>query len=185
MGPTSKASERQREAAVKAWETIRRKQGEKTRGESSERSDLAEAKETIRKIRETIGAKEARVSRKDAYPTIWKQIVANIHERARNADGLEQCECSGECMKHRGRCEEINRTWAKHRRRKGKVKIRLTTAHLCHTPKCEDESHLRAMCEPCHLIYDLRCRQRGLRGGDAIMWAAQQRSDEREGPNDR
>ena len=63
----------------------------------------------------------------------------------------------GECLKHHGRCEEINGTWAMHRRRKGKVKIRFTVAHLCHKPECDDRSHLRAMCEPCHLIYDLRC----------------------------
>jgi hypothetical protein len=29
------------------------------------------------------------------------------------------------------------------------------------------------MCEPCHLIYDLRCRQRGLSGEDALSWALQ------------
>jgi hypothetical protein len=31
------------------------------------------------------------------------------------------------------------------------------------------------MCEPCHLIYDLRCRQQGLRGARALAWAMQQR----------
>ena len=42
------------------------------------------------------------------------------------------------------------------------------------TPRCDDGSHLRAMCEPCHLIYDLRCRQRALCGEDAVKWALQQ-----------
>jgi hypothetical protein len=107
------------------------------------------------------------------YPKNWKTVVAKTRERARNAQGREQCECRGECLKHRGRCEEINHTWPKHRRSKGKVKVRLTTAHLCHSKKCTRQLHLRAMCEPCHLIYDLRCRQRRLRGGHAVRWATQ------------
>jgi len=107
------------------------------------------------------------------YPRNWTKIVAETRERARNAHGREQCECSGECLKHSGRCEEINHTWPKYRRKKGKVKIRLTIAHLCHSKKCARRSHLRAMCEPCHLIYDLRSRQRRLRGGRALRWATQ------------
>lgn len=83
------------------------------------------------------------------YPTNWKEIGIEIRNRARNADGQEQRECRGECLKHHGRFEEINHTWAKHRRRKGKIKIRFTIAHLCHTPKCDDkialEGHVRAL----------------------------------------
>jgi hypothetical protein len=33
---------------------------------------------------------------------------------------------------------------------------------------------LRAMCQPCQLIYHLRCRQQRLRGGHAVRWATQQ-----------
>src|SRR5437773_816654 len=139
MSPTPEASERQRKAAFKAWETIRRKAAGK---------EIQNKRSTSR----------SRLKASD-YPTNWKKIGAEIRNRARNAQGQEQCECLGECLKHRGRCEEINHTWAGHRRRKGKVKIRFTIAHLCHTPKCDDKSHLKAMCEPCHLIYDLRCRQ--------------------------
>ncbi len=104
------------------------------------------------------------------YPQNWPQIRAEILNRSTNALGQEQCECRGECEKHRGRCEEINHTWPQHRRRKRKVKIRFTVAHLCHNTRCDDKSHLRAMCEPCHLIYDLRCRQRSVREGDAVKW---------------
>jgi hypothetical protein len=168
MSPTPEASERARKAAFKAWETIRRKQAAKTKSEPLEVTELVEAEKTSPKTR------IKKVTHLRIYPKDWKQIGIEIRERARNADGLEQCECRGECLKHRGRCEEINRTWAMHRRRKGKVKIRFTIAHLCHTPECDDKSHLRAMCEPCHLIYDLRCRQRGLCGPDAITWAMQQ-----------
>jgi len=176
MSPTPEASERQRKAAYKVWETIRRKAAEKVKvkGESSEIAEVAKAKEIVSKIRKTVAAKKVTISRERTYPENWKQIRVEIRERARNTHGREQCECRGECLKHHGRCEEINHTWPKHRRRKGKVKIRLTTAHLCHTPKCEDKSHLRAMCEPCHLIYDLRCRQQSLRGDQAIEWAMRQ-----------
>lgn len=174
MSPTPEASERQRKAALKAWETIRRKLAAKTKSESSEVADVMEARETALESSETAKVKEATISQARVYPKNWKQIVAETRERARNAEGFEQCECHGQCLKHHGRCDEINHTWPMLRRGKGKVKIRFTTAHLCHTPECDNKSHLRAMCEPCHLIYDLRCRQRGLRGSDAVAWAMQQ-----------
>jgi len=140
MNPTKEASERQRKAAFKAWETIHRKKAIVNAETTSSETNLRKKWKA------------------NDYPTDWKKIGAEIRNRARNADGREQCECCGECLKHQGRCEEINNTWAKHRRRKGKVRIRFTIAHLCHTPKCDDKSHLKAMCEPCRLIYDLRCR---------------------------
>jgi len=176
MSPTPEASERQRKAAYKAWETIRRKAAEKVKakGGSSEIAEVAKGKEIVFEIRKTVAAKKTTISRERAYPESWKQIRAEIRERARNAHGREQCECRGECLKHHGRCEEINHTWPKHRRLRGKVKIRFTIAHLYHTPKCDDKSHLKAMCEPCHLIYDLRCRQQSLRGDQAVEWAMRQ-----------
>lgn len=153
MSPTKEASERQRKAAFKAWETMRRKSG----GVS-------------------VGKSRKRLNRSD-YPQGWEIIKIEIRKRASVSRGRVRCECRGECLKHRGRCEEIGRTWARARRSRGKVKIRITTAHLCHTPRCGMRSHLRAMCEPCHQIYDLRCRQRGLRGIRAVRWAAQQRQN--------
>src|SRR5258708_23204131 len=170
MSPTREASERQGRAAYKAWETIRRKAAEKVKVKGGS-SEIAEVKEIVSENRKTVAAKKVTISKERAYPKNWEQIGAEIRERARNAHGREQCECRGECLKHHGRCEEINHTWPKHRRRKGKVKIRFTIAHLCHTPKCDDKSHLKAMCEPCHLIYDLRCRQQSLRGDQAVEWA--------------
>lgn len=158
MSPTPEASERQRKAAFKAWETIRRKASG-----SEEPENHAKKEWNKSKAKKTSG-----------YTKNWKQIVVEIRNRARNKHGQEQCECHGECLKHRGRCEEINHTWPRYRRREGKVKIRFTIAHLCHTPKCDNKSHLRAMCEPCHLIYDLRCRQQSLSGDKAIEWAMQQ-----------
>jgi hypothetical protein len=185
MSPTPEASERQRKAAFKAWETIRRKRAAKSKNESSEIAGVAEYKKTAPTTRKTPIMKKAIIGHERIYPKNWKQIVAEIRKRARNADGLEQCECHGQCLKHYGRCEEINGTWPKHRRSKGKVKIRFTTAHLCHSPECDDKSHLRAMCEPCHLIYDLRCRQRGLRDSDAVAWAMQQGHEKKKSNEDK
>ena len=104
------------------------------------------------------------------YPETWKQIRASILDRSTNTDGHEQCECRGECGKHDGRCEEINHSWPEYRRRKRKAKVRLTIAHLCHNTRCDDKAHLRAMCEPCHLIYDMRCRQNRLRESETVKW---------------
>lgn len=163
MSPTAEASERQRKAAYKAWETIRGK-----------RADAAKAEPKVTARATVPGGPARKKWITGHYPADWRAIGVEIRDRSKNSDGEEQCECRGECLKHDGRCEEINRTWARHRRRRGKVKIRLTVAHLCHTTNCDDRSHLRAMCEPCHLIYDLRCRQRHLVGEYAIKWASEQ-----------
>jgi len=172
MSPTPEASERQRKAAYKAWETIRSKKGA---GVKPEAKSHDKAENLVQTLPET--GRATRSTKKwnaGDYPANWSEIVTEIRSRSRKADGNEQCECHGECLKHRGRCEEINGTWAQHRRGKGKVRIRFTVAHLCHTPKCDNRSHLKAMCEPCHLIYDLRCRQRQLCGEGAVKWAIQQ-----------
>lgn len=154
MSPTPEASRRQRKAALKAWKTIRRQRGENPKAE-----------------RRTDTRKRWKAS---DYPEDWKQIRADIWKRATTTRRRVRCECRGECLKHKGRCEEIRMTWPRARRRRGKVKIRVTIAHLCHETKCDDPEHLRAMCEPCHQIYDLRCRQQGLRGIHAVTWAMQQ-----------
>lgn len=171
MSPTPEVSERQRNAAYKAWETIRRKKAEQAKdaGQVKTRPPATSPSISIRiRLRKKWNAAD--------YPANWKKIGEEIRNRSRNANSQEQCECLGECGRHNTRCEEINGTWAMHRRSKGKVTIRLTIAHLCHTKKCDDRLHLRAMCEPCHLIFDLRCRQRGLCGEDAVRWALQQGS---------
>jgi hypothetical protein len=83
VSPTSEASERQRKAAFKAWETIRRKQAAKTKSESSEISGGAEAKKTAPEIRKAPRMKEVIISQIRIYPKDWKQIGAEIRERAR------------------------------------------------------------------------------------------------------
>lgn len=85
------------------------------------------------------------------YPKDWKQISLRIRERSGG-----QCECEGECGLHRTtrgprRCCEMNGQPAKW----AKGKIVLTVAHLNHIESdCRDEN-LKAMCQRCHLRYDV------------------------------
>lgn len=86
------------------------------------------------------------------YPKDWKQISLKIRERSGG-----QCECEGECGLHRTtpgprRCVERNGEPAKW----AKGKIVLTVAHLNHIEAdCRDEN-LKAMCQRCHLRYDMQ-----------------------------
>jgi hypothetical protein len=89
------------------------------------------------------------------YPADWKDISLRI--RARSGG---RCECHGECGLHRTtgprRCEERNAQPAKW----AKGTVVLTVAHLNHDPSdCRDEN-LRAMCNRCHLRYDVPHHQR-------------------------
>jgi hypothetical protein len=116
------------------------------------------------------------VFKPEDYPINWLKIIRPyILHRSVNHNGEEQCECQGECGKHKGhRCEEINGKPG--RAQMTYKRVILTTAHLCHEPMCDDYSHLRAMCQACHQIYDLRCRQLGkLRGYAALEYAEQER----------
>lgn len=97
------------------------------------------------------------------YPPDWKAIARAIRDRSGG-----RCECHGECGLHRThpgprRCEERNGAlaqWANGR-------IVLTVAHLngpdgpCRcSPLCADPDHLKAMCQRCHLRYDLPLHMR-------------------------
>jgi len=90
------------------------------------------------------------------YPAHWKSLSRRIrYERAKG-----QCECTGECGLHRThpgprRCVERDQEpaqWAK-------GKVVLTVAHLCQDSTCDDDTHLRAMCQRCHLRYDVKQHQ--------------------------
>jgi hypothetical protein len=86
------------------------------------------------------------------YPQGWEVFSQSIRqERAQS-----RCECQGECGLHRThpgprRCEEVNyqpAKWAHGR-------IILTVAHLCTCePLCAEASHVKAMCQRCHLRID-------------------------------
>lgn len=92
---------------------------------------------------------------KALYPKNWREISLRIRARSEG-----QCECGGECGLHPDhRCVERNgeaALWAK-------GKVMLTVAHLNHTPEdCRDEN-LKAMCQRCHLRYDMELHQRNSR----------------------
>lgn len=85
------------------------------------------------------------------YPKDWKVISRAIRERSGG-----RCECEGECGLHRTtpgprRCVERNGEPAKW----AKGKIVLTVAHLNHTPMDCRPENLKAMCQRCHLRYDI------------------------------
>ncbi len=103
------------------------------------------------------------------YPSHWKALSHRI--RVERAQG--RCECEGECGLHRThpgprRCEELDRHPAKW----AKGLVVLTVAHLCHDSTCDDEAHLKAMCNRCHLRLDVKQHQRNAyqtrRAGKAI-----------------
>lgn len=89
-----------------------------------------------------------RASQRSRYPINWRAISARI--RFERAQG--QCECAGECGLHIGRrCVEVHgqkAVWAR-------GKVVLTVAHLDHMPENVDDSNLKAMCQRCHLVYDI------------------------------
>lgn len=110
------------------------------------------------------------------YPPDWKAISIEVRQRAG-----DQCECEGECGTHAGeRCAAVNYALGHRRVATGQWKpfaagrdeeewskpslVVLTVAHLWQGPcadhhaagvKCGDPSHLKAMCQACHLRYDL------------------------------
>ena len=93
------------------------------------------------------------MKQKRVYPATWKSLSHWI--RVERAKG--RCECEGECGLHRThpgprRCEEQNGQPAKW----AKGQVVLTTAHLCQDSTCEKKHHLKAMCNRCHLRYDVK-----------------------------
>jgi len=90
------------------------------------------------------------------YPGNWKRIRAEVLARAEN-----RCECFGECGLHRTtpgprRCVEIHLAPAKW----AKGQVVLTIAHLNHNPKDSRRRNLKAMCQRCHLRYDVKHHQK-------------------------
>lgn len=95
---------------------------------------------------------------KPPYPPAWAAFSRYIRfEVARG-----QCQCAGECGLHRThpgprRCVERDRTPA----RWARGIIVLTVAHLCDCdPLCAEPTHVKAMCQRCHLRTDVALHQR-------------------------
>ena len=90
-----------------------------------------------------------RPENRNRYPADWREIS----QRIRFVRAQRRCECEGECGRgtHTGRCPNIHGQPAYGTG----SKVVLTVAHLNHTPEdCRDEN-LRAMCNGCHLHYDI------------------------------
>jgi len=85
---------------------------------------------------------------RNRYPVNWKGISSRIRfDRAGS-----QCECEGECgLHHDRRCEERHGQPAK----RANGKSVLTVAHLDHVPENCSDDNLRALCQRCHLRYDV------------------------------
>ena len=86
------------------------------------------------------------------YPPDWPAISRRVKERA----GW-RCECAGECGRgtHTGRCPNthLGRAYGTG------AQVILTTAHLNHQPEDVRQENLRAMCQGCHLHYDIEHHQ--------------------------
>jgi hypothetical protein len=112
------------------------------------------------------------VNYKRDYPPNWRAFSRSIiFDRAK-----ERCECTGECgrahgtLKKPGRCSKVHRAQilseARIRRPRQERKlfmVILTCAHLwqgaCQCAfKCAEPSHVKALCQACHLAYDLEER---------------------------
>jgi|SRR5882672_7609000 len=97
---------------------------------------------------------------KPQYPPQWKALSRAI--RFERAQG--QCECTGECGLHRThpgprRCVERD----KHPAQWARGIVVLTVAHLCACePLCAEASHVKAMCNRCHLRVDIPLHMRHL-----------------------
>lgn len=104
------------------------------------------------------------------YPPDWPRIARAV--KAGRAGW--RCECTGQCGEHPGqRCPRRQGDPAAGRRRC--YRITLTVAHLDHTPEHNDPGNLLAMCQGCHLRYDVahHCRTRVRRELDRLEAAGQ------------
>jgi len=96
MSPTPEVSGRQRKAAFKAWETIRRKAAEKATAKSPEIAEVAEAKDAASEILKTAQAKEATISQeRDLQAALRANIEQLENGLAINDGGKEKVGTSG------------------------------------------------------------------------------------------
>jgi RecB family endonuclease NucS len=95
MSPTPEASERQRKAAYKAWETIRRKAAERARPQG-DAAEIAEAKATAAELEEAAVAKEAKFSLERDLQAALRANIAQLEAgMGINDGGTEKIGASG------------------------------------------------------------------------------------------
>lgn len=98
---------------------------------------------------------------KKLYPKNWKEIRQNILQRANNK--CEFCGISNYAVGYRdynGKFVQIDE-YAENVSPdvlygEKIIKIVLTIAHLDHNPQNNNPENLRALCQKCHLNYDLK-----------------------------
>lgn len=81
------------------------------------------------------------------YPRDWKRIADKIRQRAGN-----RCEGSPaypDCRAHNGAPHPVTGS-----------RVVLTVAHLDHVPEHCEPGNLKAMCQRCHLTYDVEHHRR-------------------------
>ncbi|MGL4638860.1 MAG: hypothetical protein ACRCVX_03880, partial [Shewanella sp.] len=83
-----------------------------------------------------------RPENKARYPKNWKQIADAI--RVRSGQRCEGSPAYPDCRAVNGEPHPVTDS-----------KVVLTVAHLDHTPENCDDENLKAMCQRCHLTYDL------------------------------
>ena len=94
------------------------------------------------------------------YHPDWRSISRQIREQAGN-----RCEFCGApngvaVYRYGGTNEWVRLQDATTFPQPMPVHIVLTVAHLCHDTTCYDPTHLRALCQKCHLAYDAEHHQR-------------------------
>ncbi|SFR79634.1 hypothetical protein [Sphingomonas jatrophae] len=110
---------------------------------------------------------------RERYPADWPEISRSIRED--RAQG--RCECTGQCgAHHRGYGAPAARCAAHHGQPHPVTTspVVLTVAHLDRAPGNEDPANLLAMCQDCHLAYDLEDHV-----AQAMWTASQRRVEER------
>ena len=97
------------------------------------------------------------------YHPDWKQISRQIRDQA--GDRCEWCGVANKAYGARDRFGEWHDEVAIHNLNSSDgmylfdefpnmIRIVLTVAHLCNEKACIDPTHLRALCQRCHLNYD-------------------------------
>lgn len=90
---------------------------------------------------------------RDRYPDNWPEISRHIRED--RADG--RCECTGQCGADHTHHAGKRRCMAEHGKHHPLTgsKVVITVGHLDRTPENSGDENLLAMCQDCHLAYDL------------------------------
>ena len=94
------------------------------------------------------------------YHPDWPAISRQIRDQAGNVCEFCGAPNGAAVYRYGGSSEWVRVQDATTFPRPMPVTIVLTVAHLCHDTTCYDPTHLRALCQRCHLRYDAEHHQR-------------------------